>query len=264
VKVVSLASGSAGNAYLVGAAGAWLMIDCGLGPRELKSRLASVGLADDLPFAGLLVTHNHIDHVAGVEAFHRHHPDVPIFANLMTAEATATRVKMEPDAFTCFENGQDFEVGPFAVHPFSIPHDTCDPVGYQVCAEGLTYFHGTDIGTPLASVGLRLREADIATLESNHDAVMLRTSPRAASLKQRIAGPRGHLSNDESAELVRRYAAPKLKALALAHLSRECNTPRFAEETMRAALAEMARTDIRLMVLSQEEGAVVWAGSDPL
>jgi len=212
----------------------------------------NVGLPE-ADIAAVLVTHNHTDHISGLEAFHRHHPDVPLFANLMTAEATAAKVKVDLDAFASFENGQDFEFGPFVVHPFSIPHDTCDPVGFLIRAEGLTYFHGTDIGTPLASIGLKLREADIATLESNHDSVMLRTSPRAPSLKQRISGTRGHLSNDQAADLVRSHATPRLKTLALAHLSRECNTARFAEETMRATLTEMKRADIALTVLAQDE-----------
>ena len=137
--------------------------------------------------------------------------------------------------------------------PFSIPHDTSDPVGFLVSAGGETYFHGTDIGTPLDSIGLKLAEADFATLESNHDPVLLRQSGRHPSLIQRIAGPRGHLSNDQACELVRRFASPRLKSLALAHLSRDCNVPRIAEEAMRSTLMEMGRPDVVLKVLSQDE-----------
>ena len=167
----------------------------------------------------------------------------------MTAETIVAEQGVAEDAFVCFENGQDFEVGPFAVHPFSIPHDTSDPVGYLVRSDE-TYFHGTDIGTPLDSIGLQLAEADVATLESNHDREMLRHSGRAPSLIQRIAGPRGHLANDEAAALVARFASPRLRALNLAHLSQDCNEPYLAEREMRAALAEIGRSDITLTVLT--------------
>ena len=102
-------------------------------------------------------------------------------------------------------------------------------------------------------VGLKLAEADVATLESNHDPVMLRTSGRPPCLIQRIAGPRGHLSNDQACDLVKRFASPRLKRLALAHLSRDCNAPHIAEGAMRAALAEMGRVDVGLSVLSQND-----------
>ena len=129
-----------------------------------------------------------------------------------------------------------------------MPHDAADPVGYLIRG-GETYFHGTDIGTPLDSIGLKLAEATIATLESNHDLVMLRTSRRPPSLVQRIAGPRGHLSNDQACDLVKRFASPRLKRLLLAHLSRECNAPHLAEGAMRATLTELGRTDIQLEIL---------------
>ena len=242
MRVVSLASGSKGNAYLVEHCGEALLIDCGVCYKKLKG----------VEFSAVIVTHSHSDHVCGLPTLLKHR-DVPVFANAMTAEATVCECGVPEDAFVCFENGQSFDIGPFSVSPFSIPHDTSDPVGFLVSAGGETYFHGTDIGTPLDSIGLKLAEADFATLESNHDPVLLRQSGRHPSLIQRIAGPRGHLSNDQACELVRRFASPKLKALALAHLSRDCNVPRIAEEAMRSTLMEMGRGDVVLKVLSQDE-----------
>jgi len=248
MRVVSLASGSKGNAYLVGSDGVWLLIDDGLPFRTLACRW--------MPFApslvGVLVTHSHDDHVGGLATLLKR-LDVPVFANAATAEAIAALAGVDAGAFVCFENGQAFEVGGFTVSPFSIPHDTSDPVGYLVRAGGETYFHGTDIGTPLNSIGLKLAEADIATLESNHDPVMLRTSGRPMSLIQRIAGPRGHLANDQACDLVRRFASPRLKRLGLAHLSRDCNAPQLAADAMRAAFVEMGRTDVSLHVFEQDK-----------
>ena len=216
-------------------------------------------------FAAVLITHSHSDHVFGLEPFVSKHPGVPIFANEMTAETVAHDCGVPGDSFACFENGQTFSAGPFEVSPFSIPHDASDPVGFIIRSKPsnpgeelpLTYFHCTDAGAPLDSIGLKLAEADVATLESNHDTVLLKTSGRPPSLVQRIAGPRGHLSNEQACELVRKFASPRLKVLALAHLSRECNAPHVAEGAMSATLSGMGRSDIVLKTLFQDEPVAI-------
>ena len=268
MNVIPLASSSKGNAYLVEHEGTVVLIDCGISYRELKKRIEAKLCSSTFNLRSsscldmiqaVLVTHSHRDHVDGLCTFLKRH-DVPVYANLMTAETIIADKGIPEDAFVCFENGQEFEIGSLVVNPFSIPHDTSDPVGYLVKGSGIRdqgsgaececYFHGTDIGTPLDSIGLKLHEATIATLESNHDPVMLRTSGRAPCLIQRIAGPRGHLANWEAAELVKKFASPRLRKLMLAHLSQDCNTPRFAEETMRETLAEIHRDDIVLEILA--------------
>jgi len=240
LTVRPIASSSKGNAYVVEQGDAAVLVDCGVSCKCLKANF------DLKSLCGVLITHNHIDHVSGLKVL-LNAVDVPVFANAMTAEAVAGQEKVDGNAFVCFENGQSFGVGPFSVLPFSIPHDAADPVGYLIRGEQ-TYFHGTDIGTPLDSIGLKLAEAELATLESNHDPVMLKTSQRPPSLKQRISGPRGHLSNDEACELVKRFASPRLKHLWLAHLSGECNVPHLALDAMRSTLAEMNRMDVEVEV----------------
>lgn len=240
MNITSIASGSKGNAYLVEDGGESILIDCGVCYKKLK----------DVEFSAVLVTHSHTDHVSGLKTLLSKR-NVAVFANVMTAEAVVHDCGVAEDAFVCFENGQPFEVGRFTVSPFSVPHDTSDPVGFLVRAGGVTYFHGTDIGAPLDSIGLKLAEADIATLESNHDSVMLATSGRFPSLIRRIAGPRGHLSNDDACDLVRRFASPRLVKLALAHLSQDCNAPHLAENAMKSTLLEIGRDDVELRVLSQ-------------
>ncbi len=256
MRIISLASGSRGNATVVEHDGATLLIDCGLTCKSLLARFseasgACAGRSAPGPLA-VLLTHSHADHTAGLRPLLGKRPELAVYANAMTAETVMSECRLDGDAFACFENAQPFDVGPFEVVAFSIPHDTSDPVGYLVRAGGVTYFHGTDIGTPLDSIGEMLAEADCATLESNHDPALLYACGRPRSVIQRIAGPRGHLSNDQSAELVRRFASPKLKRLGLAHLSRDCNVPHVAEDTMRATLAEMRRADISLRVYSQD------------
>ena len=233
MKVIPLVSSSSGNAYVVETEASAVLVDCGICYRELK----------DIAVDAVLITHSHSDHVSGLKTLLRHR-DIPVYANVMTAEAVAHECGLDDSAFVCFENGQEFEVGAFTASAFSVPHDTSDPVGYLLKADGETYFHGTDIGTPLDSIGLKLAEATIATLESNHDPVMLRTSGRPPYLIQRIAGPRGHLSNDQACDLVRRFASPRLKKLYLAHLSHQCNARHIAICLMRETLQEIGRADI--------------------
>ena len=237
MKIVPLASSSSGNAYVVETEGSALLVDCGICYKQLK----------DIAVDAVLITHSHSDHISGLKMLLKHR-DIPVYANVMTAEAVAHECGLDDSAFVCFENGQEFEVGAFTVSAFSIPHDTSDPVGYLLKADGETYFHGTDIGTPLDSIGLKLAEATVATLESNHDPVMLRQSGRPPYLIQRIAGPRGHLSNDQACELVRKFASPRLKKLFLAHLSHQCNAEAIAVRLMRETLAEIGRADVELEV----------------
>lgn len=257
MRVVSLASGSGGNAYIVESSGATLVIDCGISYSAFLKRAkeAGVNLAG---LCGVLFTHEHNDHMRGAQVFSKRNPDVPFFANLMTAEAIDS-VLCGTASFACFEVGQPFDVGPFTVEAFSIPHDVCDPVGFLVRCKGVTYFHATDIGSPLDSIGRCFSKADMATLESNHDPQLLRMSARPPQLKQRISGPRGHLSNDDAASLVARYASPRLKYLALAHLSSECNEPHLAYDTMSLALKDMNRADITLEILSQDSPSQGWS-----
>ena len=254
MRVASIASGSKGNAYLVEQDGEAVLIDCGLPYKTLKARLEMLcdAAGIDVPcLHGVLLTHSHRDHVYGLRALWGKR-GVPVYANLMTAETTICQEGADPSMFSCFENGQSFRLGPFEVSAFSVPHDTSDPVGYVVRGERV-YFHATDVGVPLDSVGVKLAEAEVATLESNHDPVMLRTSGRPHSLIQRIAGPRGHLSNDDAGDLVRRFASLRLRRLALAHLSQDCNAPSLAERAVREALQEAGRTGVDLKILSQDE-----------
>lgn len=247
MQITPLASSSKGNAYVVEQDGVAVLIDDGLAYRTLKGRLVQIGLSPE-SIKGILITHSHTDHTSGLATFLRHHPSVGLYANAMTAETIICDRGLPEANFICFENGQEFEIGPFAISAFSVPHDTSDPVGYLMrVREGdktVTYFHATDVGAPLDSVGLKLREADLATLESNHDPVLLRESGRSPLLIRRIAGRSGHLSNDEAAELVRRFASPRLRRLYLAHLSADCNSPLLAERSMRSALKAICRTDI--------------------
>lgn len=247
MKVIPIASSSSGNAYAVAGDDGVILIDCGLTGKCLRESCAQLGV-DLCSVMAVLITHDHSDHVSGLKVFLGRH-DVPVYTNMMTAEKLIASGGIDPSAFVCFENFQSFEVGSFTVTPFSIPHDAVDPVGYFIESSDSSYFHATDVGTALDSIGSYLSRADIATVESNHDPVMLNASLRPQSLKDRIRGPRGHLSNDQSAEFVGRYATPRLKKLFLAHLSGECNVRHVAERTMRRELERVGLGRVEIAVL---------------
>lgn len=250
MKIASLASGSSANAYVIESQGRYFLIDDGLSFKALQERLATLGLKTG-QIEGIFITHNHRDHTSGLEGFHAKHPDVKIYANIATGEAICEYNKVE-DALYYFENGCSYTIGPLKVSPFTIPHDAADPVGFIVEADGKTYFHACDVGTSLDFIGSKLALADFATLEFNHDPVMLMASNRPAHIKTRIKGPRGHLCNDDAASLVARFASPKLKTILMGHLSQECNDPRFASATLAEALKSIGREDIKYVTLTQD------------
>ena len=257
MKLRVLASGSKGNVLAVrSAGGTLLLVDMGLSCLELRTRAAACGV-DVASAAGVFFTHDHVDHYCGLATFHKRYPDVPLFANGDTADAIAAKTGVA-DGWNVFETAVPFDFEDFAITPFSISHDAADPVGYLIENEGHALFIGTDTGVPTTGVRDALWRCDCAVLESNHDPVLLETSERPVSLKQRISGRSGHLSNEDAAELVRSVNPPRLKTLLLAHLSEQCNTPSLALAAMGRALAECGRSDVRLEVLSQRDPTEVF------
>ena len=249
MKLRVFGSGSGGNALAVRSGGTLLLLDCGFSCRELERRMAACGV-DPNAAAGLFFTHDHTDHCKGTATFHNRHPQVPLYANGNTADAIAVLTGVD-DGWRVFETAETFPVGDFTVTSFSIPHDAADPVGYLFEDGENALFVGTDMGAPTFGVRDALARATCAILESNHDPILLQTSDRPVSLKQRIAGRCGHLCNGDAADLVREVQPPRLKTLLLAHLSRQCNAPYLALESMRAAVADLGRP-ITLDVLDQD------------
>ena len=174
--------------------------------------------ADDV--TAVLFTHDHTDHCKGVATFHKRHPQVPLYANGNTADAIATLTGVE-DGWRVFETTEPFSIGEIEVTSFSIPHDAADTVGYLFSDGTASLFVGTDMGIPTLPVKEALARATCAVLESNHDPTLL--------------------------------APPRLKTLLLAHLSRPCNAPHLALESMREALKDIDRADVALAALDQDE-----------
>ena len=244
-------SGSKGNCLAVRGGGKLLLVDCGLSCRELTKRMTACGLSPDA-VDGILFTHDHSDHCAGIETFHKKHPNVVLYANGNTADAIASVTGVE-DGWCVFETAEPFSIGDLTVTSFSVPHDAADAVGYLIDDGRSSLFIGTDMGVVTMPAKEALSRATCAILESNHDPELLQRSERPESLKQRIRGRSGHLSNDQAADVVRELNPPTLHTLLLAHISGQCNADYLAVESMERALKELRRTDVALAALSQDE-----------
>ena len=227
MEIVVFASGSKGNCTLVKTGASAILIDAGLSARRLHEHLASAGLAiDDL--AGILVTHEHTDHISGLEVLLKKH-DIPVYCNRGTArEIHGCSAK----SLRIFETGASFNIADFSVRSFAVPHDANDPVGFRIShSEGIVGAV-TDLGKVTRLVADALRGTNALLFESNYDEEMLANSPRPWMLKQRISGNHGHLSNTEAAEALAGLVTDDLAHLLLYHLSRECNTPDLALRTV--------------------------------
>lgn len=247
VRLTLLASGSGGNALLVEAAGTALLIDGGLRPRKLRARRERLycarPAARDEADAGLptavFLTHEHADHVCGAAELAAH--GLQVYATAGTARALpddARRGLREVAA------DEPLRHGAFAVRPLALPHDANEPVAYVLEAESRRLGVLTDCGHPSPRVAAALAGCDALVLEANHDAGLLAAGPYPPFLKRRIAADHGHLSNDQSAALLRAIMAnggPPGLVIA-AHLSRTNNRPELVAAALRRALGPAPTT----------------------
>jgi phosphoribosyl 1,2-cyclic phosphodiesterase len=236
VELIVLGSGSSGNAAVLRAGDAAVMIDAGLGPRKMLARLAASGL-DPGRIEAILLTHEHGDHAGGLPALLRT-MRCPVYATRLTADEVRGQDPRNGTAeWRIFCSGTTFAVGAFEVTAFSVPHDAADPVGFTIRSGGTAVAILTDLGHVNHSVVHHATGVNCLFLEANHDEELLqRDTRRPFSIKQRIRSPHGHLSNRSAAELAARTATGALRRVVLGHLSRDCNEPDLAVSVVRAAL----------------------------
>ncbi len=220
-----LASGSKGNCLYLGTKNTKLLIDAGLSLRSLTERLATIDV-DPHNLDAILISHEHSDHIRGVERL-AHRYNLPVFANGETAKALVAMTKRHP-RFKIFSTGEPFEFGDIAIHPFSIQHDTLDPVAFTFQIGAIKIGVCTDLGFVTTLVKSHLRGCDYLYLEANHEPSLVYGCARPDFYKQRVLGRQGHLSNEHCAALIEEIYHPGLKHVYLAHLSEECNRPEVA------------------------------------
>ena len=198
-----------------------LLIDAGLSRKDTFERLAAAGVSPD-SLTAILITHEHTDHVAGLPAIAKK-LDIPVYVSRLTAPAIPWgefTPKLE-----LFQAGASFTVGDIEVSSFTIPHDAADPVGFSLRAEGIKVSIATDLGYLPDSVRHHLLGSDVLLLEANHDLEMLKVGPYPWSVKQRVMGRMGHLSNEVACGFVKDGLDTRTTTLILGHLSEHNNHP---------------------------------------
>lgn len=224
MKLSLLASGSKGNCLFLQTDSCRLLIDAGLSGRETLARLASIGV-DAETLDGILITHEHTDHVRGVGALARRLKIPVLGASRMLQAAQHVIGKAE---LIEFDPGSPFVFKGLSIDPFPITHDACDPVGFRIeGSEGCIGF-ATDLGIATRLTQEKLRGCRALVLEFNHDEQMLQDGPYPWHLKQRIRSRHGHLSNSEAACLLEEVLHPGLEGVFLSHLSEVNNDPTLA------------------------------------
>jgi phosphoribosyl 1,2-cyclic phosphodiesterase len=223
VRFASLGSGSRGNATLIEAGGTCLLVDCGFSVAETRRRLARLGKEPE-GLAAILVTHEHTDHARGVESLARKF-DIPVWATAGTAAAWTGAASLDIRFFSAH---QPFAVGDLEVLPFPVPHDAREPAQFAFSDGASRLGLLTDTGSSTPHIQRMLDRCDALLLECNHDPDMLAAGHYPPSLKARILGDLGHLSNLQAAELLRELDRSRLQHLVAAHLSEKNNTPHLA------------------------------------
>jgi phosphoribosyl 1,2-cyclic phosphodiesterase len=228
-----LASGSKGNCLYFGTKEARLLIDAGISAKMVRERLAEIAV-DVRTIDAILITHEHTDHIKGLAQL-ACKLGIPVFANSDTAREIYALLGRLPQ-FKLFVTGEPFVFRDVTVHPFSVQHDTVDPVAFTLQAPSWKVGVCADLGCATALVAHALRGCDYLYLEANHQPSMVHASARPMVYKQRVLSRQGHLSNEECAELAAQVAHAGLKHVYLAHLSSECNAPDLALRIVRESL----------------------------
>jgi phosphoribosyl 1,2-cyclic phosphodiesterase len=237
LSVCVLASGSKGNAIYVSDGRTALLVDAGLSGVEIERRLAAANLSGDRLDA-LIVSHEHSDHIRGVGVMARRYR-VPVYISPKTARAAAPLLGRIDD-LRHFDIGRSFSINGLEIHPFSTSHDACDPAGFTIGCNRFKMGIATDLGIATGMVKHHLKKCDLLVLEANHDPTMLIEGPYTWPLKQRIKSRNGHLSNEESRDLLAELNHDGLCHVILAHLSEINNTP---EKALRAVQQAVANCD---------------------
>ena len=234
MRMCPIASGSSGNSIYIGSNNHHILVDTGIAKKRIDEGLAYAGLTGN-DIDGILITHEHSDHIQGLGVFTRKYP-VPIYGTaktLMAIQKCSSLGYIPPELFHEIKADESFEIGDIKVEAMHISHDAADPVAYNFTCGNRKMAVATDMGNYNDYIVERLRGMDALLLESNHDVRMLQVGPYPYQLKQRILSDAGHLSNERAGRLLCEILHDGLNAIYLGHLSKENNMPELAYETVR-------------------------------
>ena len=232
-----LFSGSSGNCIYIACGRTHVLVDAGMSAARIEAHLREIGV-DIRDIDAILVTHEHVDHVRGLGVLSRKY-GLPIYANEGTWDGILLRESGIPlRCVRTFYTGEDFYIGDLNVHPFAIPHDANEPVGYSFACQGLRCAVATDIGHINGTWLEAIAGSQALVLEANHDVEMVERGPYPKRLQQRILGRNGHLNNVDCAKVLLELVKRGAKAVSLAHLSADNNLPELAYNTVCEALCD--------------------------
>ena len=230
-KFCSLFSGSSGNCLLVESEDSKVLIDAGGSAKKIVDALSLVGVKPE-DLKAIVVTHEHSDHVKSLGTLSKKF-NIPVFANTETWDAMPEqKEKILVENQKTFIVNKDFEIADLKFSPFNIPHDAANPCGFNIFHDNQKISIATDLGHITPEIMSHLEKSCFALLESNYDLNVLKCSRYPYALKQRIAGPLGHLSNDTSGKVISKLVDSGLKNVLLGHLSKENNFPELAYKTV--------------------------------
>ena len=230
LELCTLASGSSGNSLLVTDGRTHVLVDAGISCRRICTGLKELGV-EPTELAGVLITHEHSDHVKGLSTFLKKNP-LPVYGGADTLDFLDANGIVPPTCELNTLSSREEDIGAFGVQAFPTSHDVpC--VGYRIhTPDGKTMTIATDLGVLTPPVHEALSGCDLVALESNYDLHMLRSGPYPYYLRARIESARGHLSNDECSAKLLELVQEGCKKFALCHLSQENNTPMLALQTV--------------------------------
>jgi phosphoribosyl 1,2-cyclic phosphodiesterase len=259
VELCVLGSGSSGNATLVASDRTALLIDAGLSCRQTELRLQAIG-RDVRQVQAICLSHEHDDHTRGLPVVRRRF-QIPLYANAGTIEGLP-KDGLRGLPWNVFATGHPFRVGDLHVEPFSVPHDAYDPVGFVIHDNHDRVGVVTDLGVPTGLIRERLGACRAVVVEANHDEALLQEAERPWSLKQRIRGRQGHLSNAATARFVAEMAGPQLERVYLAHLSSQCNRAELALACVSGSLSRAGLPKVAVELTYPDRVSAVWSSRE--
>lgn len=253
VRICVLGSGSRGNSTLIATEKTRILVDAGFSKRETYARLETIGERAG-GFDALVVSHEHIDHVKGLETL-ASDSKAPIYISAATRDTITWNGRAK--TFEMFSPGEKFTVGDIEITPFTVPHDAADPVAFRVDTQGIRIGVVTDLGYIPEHVKRHVSGCHCLIFESNHDLEMLKVGPYPWHVKQRVMSRHGHLSNLATAEFLRDDFDGTAQVLVLAHLSENNNHPELVRMSAEEALSSR-REGLEMHLASQTAATPVF------
>lgn len=257
-KFCSIASGSSGNCEYIETNNTRILVDAGLSGKKIQAGLQSIDV-DPKKLNGILVTHEHKDHIKGAGILSRRF-NIPIYANNNTWEAMREYLgKLDNENIKIINNNDNFEIGNIGIDTFSTSHDAVDSLGYSLNYKNKKISIVTDTGIITEDMKSKIKDSDLLMLESNHDIEMLKIGAYPYYLKKRILSEKGHLSNEDAGNLIAEIFKDKFQKIFLGHLSRENNFPELAYQTVVNIMTEKGiklNKDIDLVVANRSDPTV--------